>query len=187
LTLILIMLSCSLKNNSGFSLIELMVVLAIIVALAILVLTGYSESFPRLATERAAESFIGDIHKVRGRAFSAVFYDEDAQEAGHGIRIKKGQGSYEILVEHDGKEEVLENINIDRGISVSEILLEEVVKNELKIVFTVKEKKVLFNGEEIQGGEEGEEAEITFSSESDEGLKRSVSVNSEGIAEIKYE
>ena len=170
------------KKEKGFTIVELMVVLAILVALTALVLAGYSESFPRLAVERSAEAFINDVYRVRERAFSALSYDENIKDASHGIFIEEEAESYELFLEGH---EAVEVVDIDRGARVDRLYLEEERVGELKIVFDRNEEKVLFGDSE--GVSEKEEARVYFVSQRDEDLVRGVSINSKGVAEIRYE
>jgi len=173
------------KNEKGFTITELMVVLVILVVLTILVLAGYSESFPRLGVERATESFISDLYRVRERTLSSLSYDEDIEKPRHGILIKKGEGYYEILFGEDDTLETVETVDMDRGVIINELHLEDSI-GELKIVFT-QEGEVLFAGDGGALSEISESAEVYFVSERDEELERGVSINPKGVAEIKYE
>jgi|GEM_PF-6899857 len=174
------------KSEKGFTVTELMVVLVILVALTILVLAGYSESFPRLGVERATESFISDLYRVRERTLSSLSYDEDIKEPSHGIFMEEGEGYYEILFGEGDVLETVETVDIDRGVVIRELLLESVSTEELKVVFT-KKGEVLFADSSGELSEIDGDVVVSFVSEGDEDLERSVSINSKGVAEIKYE
>jgi Tfp pilus assembly protein PilE len=173
------------KNNKiftfGFTMIEMLVVLVIIIALAIFVISGYSEGRPRLAVERTAESFIMDLYRVRARGFSATMYDDDGDliEGNYGIKINKNNDKYTIFIENGGVDVIVEEVNLEGLVKILEIEKGALVE-EVKITFS-SDKKVYFNGALASGV-----VKISFSSETNDEIKRTISINSSGVAEIVY-
>ncbi len=169
------------KNNristTGFTLIELMVVLVIMVVLAILVISGYSEGRPRLAVERTVEGFIGDLYRVRQKAQSSVEESNgEIVEGGYGIRIGKDAEIYSIFVKEYKSENVIEEVKIETLVKVQSVSPDE---GGVLTIFFDDEGEVLFNGESGS-------ASITFSAERDESIARTVNVNDKGVAKITY-
>ncbi len=178
------------KSFTGFTLVELMVVLVIIIALAILVLAGYSESFSRLAVERTTESFIGDLYRTRGSSFGSLAHEDSGEivKYSQGIFLKENSAEYTIFLDKSGNREYSEGedgvvrvINTERGAIISHIEIEGDPKGELSILFCFEEREAFFNGGRDLS------AEITFQARGDEELKRGVHINSLGVAEIIYE
>ncbi len=169
------------KNNristTGFSLIELMVVLVIMVVLAILVISGYSEGRPRLAVERTTVGFIGDLNRARQKAQSSV--EENNGEitgGGYGIRTEQGAESYLIYVKEYTSGNVIEEVKIETFAKIESVSPED--EGVLRIFFN-DEGEVSFNGG--SGG-----ASVTFSAERYELIARTVNINDEGVAKITY-
>ncbi len=176
------------KGGKGFTLVEVLVVLAIIVALAVLVIAGYQEGRPRLAVERAAEGLRGDINRARERDFSNLFYEDEGGDiigGGHGIFIE--ENSYSFFTYNNEEERVdIETIDLENIIYVSNIDLPEGVSSlaggGVKVFF--KKGEVYFNKDKAG---DNTQLEVTFSAKADEDIKRIVSIDSSGKVEVIYE
>ncbi len=161
--------------------VEMLIVLVIIIALAMFVIGGYSEGRPRLAVERTVESFIMDLYRVRNRGFSSSLYHdgENLIEGNYGIKINKTERKYTIFIK-DGIDDVdVEVIKLEGLVKILEIKKSS-PENEVAILFS-SDKKVYFD-EFLASGN----VEITFSSETDDDIKKSIIINSSGVAEIAY-
>ncbi len=176
--------------SKGFTLIEILVVLSIMVALTILVLAGYSETGSRLALERTVESFIGDVNSTKQRSASSLSYEEndEVKKLGHGIYIEEGAGEYIIFKdksetrEFSGGDETVRVGEIETGVSVDSIEVgSDNTPNNLSILFSSENGGVYFNGES------GSDVKITFRAQGGEDLTRVVQINSSGVASISYE
>ena len=170
------------KSEKGFSLIELMVVLVIMVALTMLVLAGYSETGPRLAAERAVESFIGDIYKARSRNIGAhsQIDNEEILTFNHGVYLESGDESYIIFADkNENKEystgEDVETVDVERGASILEIEVGGTPETSVSVVFSEKGEEVFFNGQANSS------ASISFGYGS---IQRTVEINSSGIVSV---
>ncbi len=168
------------KNNpistSGFTLIELMVVLVIMMVLAILVIAGYSEGRPRLAVERTVEGFVGDLYRIRQKSTSSVFYEKDNNgriiSGGYGILIEDDD-EYSIFVDDEGTPKKVETINLEQHTKI--------ISGDARIFFS-SDGKVSFDDDPNK-----EQMDITFSARNDDSIKRTVSINSKGVARVIYE
>jgi prepilin-type N-terminal cleavage/methylation domain-containing protein len=169
------------KNDLGFTMVEMLVVLVIIIALAMFVIGGYSEGRPRLAVERTAESFIMDLYRVRGRGFYSSLYHDGGSliEGNYGIKINKNERKYTIFIREGGSDIIIEEIELEGLIKILEIEKSNSV-NEVAVLFS-SDKKVYFDDSLASGN-----IEITFSSETDDDIKRIIRINSSGVAEIVY-
>ncbi len=176
------------NNCSGFTLVEIMVVLSIIVLLAILVVSGYSEGRPRLATERAVEGFINDLYRVRNRGFLEMPYSvdgtqESAKIGSYGLDIKKGEQEYTVFFRDDDDNDYeIEVVTIEDLVEVEDIKVRGTAVSSAEILF--KEKEVYFN--EVLAGE-GDTVEVEFFPREEVNIKRVVVVNNKGVARISYE
>ncbi len=168
------------KNFTGFTLIEMIVVLGIMVALAILVIAGYQEGRPRLAVERTTEGFVNDLYRVRQRSLSSMIYEdgEDFIQGGHGMKISVNNNEY-TLYAGENEEKLIEIIEVETLVNIESVSPDS--EGYLNIFFS-NDKKVYFNGAEATG-----EANIVFSVTSDETITRRVNINSSGTTRIIYE
>ncbi len=166
------------KIQGGFTLIEILVVLVIIIALAMLVISGYSEGRPRLALERTVESFASDLYRVKQKALSGMIYEDgdDFFEGGYGIKINKNNDFYTLYVGESNQKEI-ETIKIESLAKVKSVNPEN--GNELNIFFSDR-GDVIFNGS-------GGSATVVFSTKDDDSITRKVEINSSGVVKIKYE
>ncbi len=167
------------KTEKGFTIIELMVVLVIIVALAILIISGYQEGRPRLAVERGAEELVGIVNMAKSRSFHGILYDDEGEivGGGHGIHIREDGYDFFYFNKDSEKSSIME-IEFDDFLFIE---AEPLDGNTLTIYF--EESDVYFNGEKA-GAED--EARIVFIAKSDEDITREVVINHIGITEIVY-
>ncbi len=175
------------KSKAGFTLVEIMVVLAIVVLLSALILSGYSEGRSRLAVERTAEGFLSDLHRVRQRGFSGVGYEVNGVvvgSAGHGIDldlgVDQGDSYYILYAKNDSDEEIIEKIEIEERVSISGLFIGDNNPQEIKVFFE-KGGGFKVNGNPV------ESVKIVFSARNDDSIKRSIIINNNGIAKISYE
>ncbi len=170
------------RNNffSGFTLVELMIVLTIMIILAMLVISGYSEGRPRLALERTAESFVMDFHRARERGFSSFLHleGENLIEGNYGIRITANQDKYSLFIKNEGEEVVVEEIKLEGLIEILEIKKGETVVENVSISFS-SDKKVYFDDVLASGN-----IFIIFSSQTNEEIQKRVQIKSSGLIEI---
>ena len=168
------------KKNEGFTLIEMLVVLGIIVVLSILVISGYQEGRPRLAVERTTEGFVNDLYRIRQRSLSSMIYEdgENFIQGGHGVRVSVSNNEYELYA-GDGVEKLIEEIKVETLVNIESVTPDS--GGYLNIFFS-DDGKVYFNGAEATG-----EASVVFSTTNDEAITRKVNINSSGSTRIIYE
>lgn len=175
------------KNSLGFTLVEILVVLLIVVALTILILSGYSEGRPRLAVERTTEAFVADLYRARQRGFSGVGYKIDEKVVGvdgHGIEIdlsaEQGDGYYNMYVKGSSDKEIIERIEIENSVVISNLSIGPYNREKINIFF---EKE---GGVKVNGNPEND-VKIVFSSKNDSSIRRSVIIDNKGVAKISYD
>ncbi len=170
------------ESFSGFTLVEIMVVLAIVVVLAVLLLSGYSEGRPRLAVERTAEAFITDLYRARQRGFSGTIYKiggVDLGVEGHGIEVVKGQEFYNIYVKDNSGRTSIQETRIEELVEISSIYVGTVSRNSIRIFFEAK-GGIKVNGDPAQ------EVKIVFAAKKDNNIRATVIVSTDGVARIDY-
>ncbi len=175
------------KNNFGFTLIEITVVLGVVVVLAILILSGYSEGRSRLAVERTVESFVSDLHRSRQRGFFGVGYDINGDilgADGHGIRIIKEHDYYVLYVKSATGEEETEEIRIEELVKIENITVAGDNNRPSVKIFFEKGGEVKINGGILTPAEN---VIIRFSAKKDSSIQRNVAISNKGITKIIYD
>jgi prepilin-type N-terminal cleavage/methylation domain-containing protein len=81
------------KKASGFTLIEMLIVMVIISTLAVLILTNYRSSQKKYALDQAAQKLVSDIRRAQNMAISGVETPGQCSVAdpcsGYGVSIRK--------------------------------------------------------------------------------------------------
>lgn len=125
--------------NRGFTIIELLVVISIIVILTGVVLVGYRTGERQLALQRAANKLAQDIRRVQEMAMSAKEFGGIVPEGGYGIRFKQEEsGHYIIFVDSNNNQDydpgvdgIVEDVKLEKGVEISNIS-----NSPLRITFT---------------------------------------------------
>jgi prepilin-type N-terminal cleavage/methylation domain-containing protein len=170
----------------GFTLIELMIVLVIIVALTVLVLSGYSEGRPRLSVERTTESFIMNFYRARDKGFfSSAQDDGESFDGKYGILVNKSDENYIFFSEEGGVMNTIEEIKIEGLSKIYEITTPLGTANSVKISFFSDSsgKNVYFDDNLLLSNNY---IVITFSAKDNDEIKRALQINSTGIMEVIY-
>ncbi|MCF7845446.1 MAG: prepilin-type N-terminal cleavage/methylation domain-containing protein [Candidatus Pacebacteria bacterium] len=171
------------KKFCGFTIIELMVVFAIILILAIYTVAAYSEAFPRFSLERTTEGFVGDVAVLKNRTLGFSGYEEggEVNKSNYGIFLEEGEEDYIIFIDK----------NEDKEYQVGEE--ERVVETEKSLVCLLSESdendklSILFTSSDIflNGAEATTNTEITFCASKNNEIKRKISISPTGVVEVE--
>jgi len=116
------------KRQKGFTLFEMLVVIAIIAIISILVLANYRQGQKTYALEQSAQKLVSDIRQVQGMAISGYKAPNFTTIGGYGVRIIDGN-SYKIFLYNgsnpdgcpSGAESDLGTFNFSTGVSIKEV------------------------------------------------------------------
>ncbi len=175
------------ERRQGLTLIELMVVFAIVMVLIVYTIAGYSGAFPRLAMERNIETLKSDIYRARERAYSSLAHDYEGEikNSSYGILIEntdEGADSYTFFRTKESNKEYGEGAVNERVVDLEEgIHIESEEYEDLHILFCSEEKKVYFNGEKAEG-----DLEVTLSYEGEEFDDRILIIDEQGTVELEF-
>ena len=117
------------KNSKGFTLIELIVVMAIIAIMTGIVFANYRNSQQQLALQRAASKLAQDVRRAQEMAMASEAFEGSIPEGGYGVYFTIIEPDHYILFadangdrEYDKdaipKNELVEDIKIEKGVSI---------------------------------------------------------------------
>jgi len=139
------------NKQKGFSLIELLTVMAIMGLIAAIVLPNYFLTQKRLALGRSAEKLVHDIKRAQGMAMSAkeITSCPAGYKYGYGVYFSSSTpGSYQIFADCDANgdyasppDQVVETINFEKWITISNLI----PASPLRVVFTPPLPSVIIN------------------------------------------
>ena len=89
------------KKNRGFSLIELLVVGAIIALISTIFLIGFGEGEEHFALQRSTHMLAQDIRRIQELAMRAEDFHGFASRGGFGIQIESATSSYILFADCD--------------------------------------------------------------------------------------
>lgn len=168
----------------GFSLIELLVTISIIVLLSGMVFVGYRSGERQLMLNRAASKLAQDIRRVEGMALSTEkCCGGIIPGGGYGIYLgNAGDTSYLLYADisvpneqYDAGDQTIETINFEKGVEVQLLI----PSPPLSINFKPPDPTVIFAGDSTKT-----EARITLRLEAEPSKTKTVKVNKAGLIEI---
>ena len=145
------------KNNSkGFTLVETIVVVAVVSILSIVMLASHQGSQKQQSVQRAAHQLAGDIRRAQNMAMASVEH-EDAIPDGYGIYIEKNDSSYILFADGNGNQKwnseppdfMVEEINLPSNVEISDI--SPAPGNHVSIFFEPPDPITYINGDSSAG------------------------------------
>jgi len=121
------------KKASGFTLIEMLVVMVIIGVLSTFVLTNYRGNQKKYALEQAAQKLVSDIRRAQNMAISGVeitgVCDESNSCDGYGLYVNMSDNFYIVYADKNGNftfqpgpDATIETINLPDEIEIQDVL-----------------------------------------------------------------
>ena len=89
------------KNNNGFSLIELLVVIIIIALISTIFLIGFRGGEEQFALQRSAHLLVQDLRQAQELAMRAEDFDGSVSRGGFGIHLESATSSYILFADCD--------------------------------------------------------------------------------------
>ena len=149
-------------QDRGFTLLELIVVMAIISIMSAIVISGYSNQRDSKALSLGESQVTNDIRIVQGMSYNILSANgTNFPKGGYGIRFTEGSDSYMVFADldsdgiYDGAGEDYEEIKLPKNVEVSCLKKDGSacgVFTDVDIVFQPPYGKVLINGDEKSGG-----------------------------------
>ena len=186
--------SSLMEKNKGFTLIEILIALAVIAVIFTLIIIDYRPYKKELALRQSAQALGSSIRTVQNMALSTSVR-EQKPIYGYGLEISEGSSSYIIFVDCDGsyqyspppstpcdgKSEIVESISLEKGVKILSIGPKPPLTPNITILFTSPYALTT-----ISGGSES--AVITLSLEDDPSKTGQVSVSlSDGVTSISVD
>ena len=128
-------------NQKGFSLIELIAVIAIMGIASTIVIAQYSDSRDSKALFLGAKQIANDVRTAQNYAFGALAVG--GTNPGYGIRFSNGSSSYIIFADKDDNktrkadgDEDIQTVNFPEGVTVQSLKVDGSDTDPVDIVFT---------------------------------------------------
>lgn len=190
------------KKFFGFTIIELLVVVSIILILSAIILANYRAGQKGLALSRAAYKLTQDLRRAQELAMSARDFKGSPSQGGYGIYFKLTEPNHYILFadcdkekDYDTQQQVLNCYNAYNPVTgasfsypelLEDIAIEKDVKirnlfpisneNTLVITFTPPNPDIFFNPDA---------AIATITLTTDDGRTKNIVINKAGLIEIE--
>jgi Tfp pilus assembly protein FimT len=135
-------------NNFGFTLVELLVSLSIIIMMTTLFLANYHSSNERSKLSSASQQMASDIRLAQSYALGSKKFNGAIPPGGWGVYFNETNTSYIIFADNDGGKdyddpgEKFSEIDLPANVTISSID----VANDVDIVFLPPDPEVFFNG-----------------------------------------
>ncbi|MBU3935024.1 prepilin-type N-terminal cleavage/methylation domain-containing protein [Patescibacteria group bacterium] len=114
------------KNSAGFSLVELIVVMAIISLLSIVVFANYRTGEKQFALQRSAYKLAQDIRRVQNMAISAREFQGNVPPR-YGLEFEKNRAYYFLFADindngrYEPSDVEVERITFEEGIKIQDL------------------------------------------------------------------
>ena len=177
------------NSQKGMTIIELLIVVAIIAILLGISFWGYHKRGEELSLRRVAYQMMSDIEKTREMAMSArKLSSGDRPEGGYGLNLDTASpGQYVIFADlgtspdktYNGSSEAVETISLGTKIVIQGIKIGSSPKNVVNIVFIPPSPDVYINTLSPSAP-----VEITLALKSDSSKIKKIFINSTGLVWI---
>ena len=173
------------QNLGGFTLVELLVVTAIILLLTALILPNFRVGEREFALQRSANKLSQDIRKAQQMAMSAKEY-LGSLPPGYGIYLTQGNSYYLLYADtnpaagnekYDGGDSIVEKIYLEK-----KVYIKDVSPASLSINFKPPDPKIRISG---TGVDETSIATITLALETDPTKTKIIKVNKAGLIYVE--
>mgnify|MGYP000016159755 CR=1 FL=1 len=173
--------------KNGFTLVELLTVLAIIFTLTSISFPLYRTAQKQYILENAAQKFAQDIRRVQEMAISARICEpcQNRVPPGYGIYLRQGDSSYLVYADtnpsqgnerYDGGDRIIETISFESG-----IFIKNVNPSSLSINFKPPDPKIRI-GNAFQSLNE---VSIVISFLNDTSKTKTIKVNKAGLVYVE--
>ena len=182
--------------KKGFTLLETLVVISIIILLTTIALPSYKSGQRQLALSRAANKMAHEIRGAQEMAMSAKKHEGSVPLGGYGIYFYKSGTNYDVYLyadsdgdeTYDSGEEVRAIYNesleiyLESEVKIKEVKINSSQPDETSINFRPPDPFIKIKD---GGGVDHQEAIITLALKADESKTKVVTVNKAGLIDVE--
>lgn len=170
------------SKKSGYTVLELVVVLGMVAILFAIVLVNYRSGSNQLALQRAAYKILGDVRRTQ----SMAGVDSGCGSYNYGLNFDNGATEYKLFADCNnnkaytsGGSELKETIKMEKGVKVCEIT-GSAVSGKVDLVFVPPDPFVL-----IDGNRDGGPLSVKICLESDSSKSKTITITKAGTVSIQ--
>lgn len=179
----------TMKKDKGFTLVEILVTMSIMVILSAAVFSNYRAGGDQLALQRSANKLAQDIRRAQDMAMSAKICEVCSPQQippGYGVYLKQNDNYYIIYADNNPaqgnekynvEDKIVETIYLE-----AKVYIKNVQPVSLSINFKPPDPKVKISGADVS---DANLAAITLSLESDSTQIKTVKVNKSGLIYVE--
>lgn len=149
---------CSLKkDNRGFSMLELLVVLVVMITLTAIVMSNYGYQNNNLKLKMEVQQIMSDLRKAQNYSISTKMVDTDIPKGGYGVRFERIPNSYTIFADTDANKvytnigEKYEQFTLPQGILICQLKVDSNIQNSFDLVFLPPDPKTYIDSQNTVG------------------------------------
>lgn len=170
------------KFLTGFTLVELLVVISVITLLAAVILPNFRSAEKQLALRRSAHKLSQDIRKTQEMAMSAKTFNSSVPSGGYGIHFRLSWKTYYKIYadindnqRYDEGDGEVETVNLEKG-----VYIKNVSPSSPSVNFKPPDPTTKITTE---ADVDSATAIITLSLEADSAKERNIKINRAGLIE----
>jgi len=174
------------RKNRGFSLAELLVVIAVVGILAVIIFPYYGSARGQLALQRSANKLVQDIRRAQGMALGTEEVGGGVLQGGYGIYINKSEDDkYYIYVDVDGNQrynsgdQKIETIFLEK-----EVFIQGFIPSSANFSINFKPPDPIINIKD-EPGIDKENVTIVIAQREDSSKTKTIVVNKAGLIYVE--
>jgi type II secretory pathway pseudopilin PulG len=121
-------------NERGFTILEAMVTMGIIVIMSAAYVTNYRSTNQQIVLDQATSNLVSDLRLVQNMSMNVKLFNEVIPEGGYGIKIVDGSSTYTIYADCNNASHVYDNsADCGPGLNIQEKVADKTLDPNIDI------------------------------------------------------